>query len=123
MNSLAVGIFLKTTDATDILQPDDASLRLALAEVRDLQRTVVALRAELELSQQEGQRQVQDAVSAAQGDILQLRDTIVALRLSLERAAQERIDALQSASAAHHAEIAQLQDTIRAMRSALESKP
>jgi peptidoglycan hydrolase CwlO-like protein len=65
---------------------------------------------------------VQDAVSAAQGDIPQLRDTIVALRTSLEKAAQERIDATQAASAAHHAEIAQLHDTIRAMRDALEAK-
>ncbi|WP_343729388.1 hypothetical protein [Duganella sp.] len=108
-------------DATDIPPPDEASLRLALAGVRDLQRTVAALRSELERAHQERQRQVQDAASAAQGDIVQLRDTIVALRTSLEKAARERIDALQAA-AAHHAEIAQLHETIRAIRTALEAR-
>ncbi|WP_229258447.1 hypothetical protein [Duganella rivi] len=119
---IRLGNILKTPDATDMLQPDEASLRLALAEVRDLQRTVAALRSELEQAHQERQRQVQDAVSAAQSDILQLRDTIVALRTSLEKAAQERIDAQQQAAAAHHAEIAHLHDTIRALRAVLEEK-
>ena len=67
---------LKKPKVTEMLQPDDDSLRLALAEVRDLQRTVVVLRSELELSHNERQHAVQDALSFAHSEISQLRDTV-----------------------------------------------
>jgi epoxyqueuosine reductase QueG len=117
-----VGTALKKPKVADIAQADDDGLRLALAEVRDLQRTVVVLRAELEAAHQERQRQVQDTTSAAHNDAQQLRDTISALRLSLEKLTQEKADALQAAATAHHAEIAQMHETVRALRDALEAK-
>lgn len=113
---------LKKPKVTEMIQPDDDSLRLALAEVRDLQRTVVVLRSELELSHNERQHAVQDALSFAHSEISQLRDTVAALRTSLERLTQEKLDALQQANTVRHAEIAQLHDTIRALRDTLEAR-
>ena len=113
---------LKKPTVTETIQPDDDSLRLALAEVRDLQRTVVVLRSELETAHQERQRAVQDALSSAHSELTQLRDTISALRTSLEKLTQEKIDALQQAGVNHHGEIAQLHETIRALRGELEAR-
>src|SRR5476649_2844443 len=59
-------------------QPD--SLALALAEVRDLQRTVVVLRGELESAHQERQRQLQDALAGAHNETQQIKDTVATLR-------------------------------------------
>jgi predicted nucleic acid-binding Zn-ribbon protein len=122
VNFFARGTTLKTPNTADIIQVDDNSLRLALAEVRDLQRTVVVLRAELESAHQERMRQVQDAATTAHNESQQLRDTIAALRTSLEKLSQEKADAVAAATTGLHAEIAQLHETVRAMRDVLEAK-
>ncbi|MFA9218800.1 MAG: hypothetical protein ACEQSK_17080 [Sphingomonadaceae bacterium] len=116
------GATLNQPTPTEQSLPPDASLRLALAEVRDLQRTVVVLRDELEAAQRERQRQVQDALAAHHNETQQIKDTVLALRLALERSAQEKADALQQAATAHRTELAQLHETIYALRNALEGR-
>jgi len=106
----------------DVPPDADEQLRLALAEVRDLQRTVVFLRTELEAAHLERQQQLQDAASAAHNETAQLRDTIVALRERLERDTQAHADAMQQAAASHRNEVIQLHDAIRALRSTLEAR-
>lgn len=104
--------------ASDAPQPD--ALMLALAEVRDLQRTVVVLRSELEKVHQERQRQVQDAVAAASTEAQQVRATVVAMRETLEQATVARDAAVKAALAGSVAEITQLRDTVTVLRSELE---
>lgn len=64
-------------------------LAQAKAEMRDLQRTVMALRAELESAALQRRVEVQQAAQTGAAEIAQLKTTVGALRAELERARGE----------------------------------
>jgi len=92
------------------------------AELRELQRTLVAMRERLELQEATHQDAVQKAVATAQAELVQARNTIVALRDELEK---ERADADNKVNAARrqsNAEIMQLRKGTSALRDSLDLK-
>ena len=81
-------------------KPDlDEVLKLARADIRDLQRTVSALRDALETAHAEAQAGVARANAANAGEIVQLKATATALRDELEARRAERETAVQQAHA------------------------
>lgn len=64
---------------------------IAAAELRDLKRTVTALRDTLEAHHAESARAVQAAVAAAHNEIGQLKATVASLREALETAHQDKV--------------------------------
>ena len=72
-----------------------SELALAHAEIRDLQRTIQALRTELEQKQADREIAVQAAVAASSHEMLQLKETAGALREALEMARADCATAVQ----------------------------
>lgn len=92
------------------------------AELRELKRSMAAMRDRLELQAASQQGEIQSAVAAAQAEIVQLRQTIAALRDELERAHAAAEGMVNEAVKGANAEIVQLRESARALRDALERK-
>ena len=84
-------------------QSPEELLLAAQKELRDMQRAIVALRGELELSHARREQEVQQAVAAGQDEIKLLRATAASLRDALEQAAIKRDSDVQAAHANRHA--------------------
>ena len=99
----------------------ESALNFEKTQVRDLQRTVIALRDTLEQAQADRLRDVQATKATAQTEIDQLKKTVVALRDKLEL---QQVDAqrdLQKIQASATDELRQLHATIAALRDQLEA--
>ena len=91
------------------------------AELRDMQRAVIALRAELEKCRAVAEDAVQAARRESAQDIAQLKATIAELRNELELAGIQREQQVQQALAGNQDEILQLKKTAGELRSRLEA--
>ncbi len=98
--------------------PDES--HLARTENRQLKETIGALRDELERMRFEKEQGVQQAVAAANDEIVQLKATVTALRDGLERMRFEKEQGVQQAVADANDEIVQLKATVTALRDELE---
>lgn len=91
-------------------------------EIRQLQDTIVALRAQMEELEADCARAIQEEAQVAAAEMRQLRETVQALRDQIEqneeRARQQRVDT----ELATRAERRHLEDTIRALREELEAR-
>ena len=92
------------------------------AELRELQRSMAAMRDRLEVQAANHQDEIQRAVAASQAEITQLRQTIAALRDELEKAQAAAEAMVNEAVKAANAEIVQLREGASALRDALERK-
>lgn len=84
-------------------------LALARADLRDMQRTVIALRSELEHAEIQRHAETQQAIQASAAELTQLKTTVGTLRVELEHARIERDRLLQQERAASHNELQMLQ--------------
>jgi hypothetical protein len=91
-------------------------------EVRELQRTLVAMREQLEQQAAGSQKQQQCAVAAAQAEITQLRQTVATLRDALEQERGTRDAAVREAMKAANGEILQLRETAVTLRKEMEQR-
>ncbi|MBI5936709.1 MAG: hypothetical protein HY850_02560 [Betaproteobacteria bacterium] len=105
-----------------LLRPEATAGDDAQAELRELQRSMAAMRDSLELQAANRQDEIQRAVAAAQAEIVQLRQTIAALRDELEKAHAAAEAMVNEAVKAANAEIVQLREGAGALRDALERK-
>lgn len=90
------------------------------AELRELQRSMAAMRDRLELQAAQHQDDVQRAVAAAQAEIVQARQTIAALRDELEKAHAATDAQVNAARKDANAEIVQLRQGVAALRDELD---
>jgi protein involved in polysaccharide export with SLBB domain len=88
--------------------------------VRELERTVAAMREALELGDRDAAERVQRAIADAAGETEQLKATIRALRDKLEAQRQEHAAAMQDAERLQRDGLRELQETIRSLRERLE---
>lgn len=69
---------------------DSDELIMVQSELRDTQRSVLALRQELEKARAETEERLHNSALAAAAEIAQLKNTVSALRDELEKAHAER---------------------------------
>ena len=100
--------------------PDES--HLIRTENRQLQETIVALRDTLDRMQLEKEQGVQQAVAAANDEIVELKATVTALRDELERSRFTFEGAMQESERALREERNQLQQTIVALRKQIEER-
>lgn len=100
--------------------PDES--HLARTENRQLKETIGALRDKLERMRFEKEQGVQQAVAAANDEIVQLKATVTALRDELERNKITYEGAMQERERAFRDERNQLQQTIVALRKQIEER-
>jgi hypothetical protein len=98
----------------------EEELALAQADARDMKRTVIALRTELEAAHAEIHDSTLRATQASAAEIAQLKTTVGALREELERARVERDKAIQQERVAASQESQMLKATAAALREELE---
>ena len=114
---------MTASELTQLLQQETVAADDRLqAELRELQRSLTAMRDRLEVQAANHQDEIQRAVAAAQSEIVQLRQTIAALRDELEKAQVAAEAMVNEAVKAANAEIIQLRDGAGALRDALERK-
>ncbi len=95
-------------------------LALAQADSRDMKRTVITLRTELEAAHAEIHESTLRATQASAAEISQLKITVGALREELERSRVERDHAVQQERVVGHNEMQQFKATSAALRESLE---
>ena len=100
--------------------PDES--HLAQTENRQLKETTVALRDKLEKMRFEKEQGVQQAVAAANDEIVQLKAMVTALRDELERIKFTYEEAMQARERALCDGQNQLQQTIVALRKQIEER-
>ncbi len=92
------------------------------SELRELQRTLAAMRDRLELQVFENQETVQQNSATAQAEIFQLREAASVLREELEKERAVRDTSVSEALKVANAEIVQLRETASALREEMENK-
>jgi HAMP domain-containing protein len=101
-------------------QPESQDLHLAQTENRHLKETISALREELEKMRISSEASIQNAVVAANGEIVQLKSTIAALRDELEWTLVQCEEKIQKMEQMTRDEMNQLQQTVKTLREQLE---
>ena len=103
-------------------RPTDVSKTYQLeTENRQLKETIMALRTELEALRFQQDAKIQEAVAAANDELVQLKDTGAALRDTLDYHTVTSEDRIQDLERSYRDERTQLQDTISVLRAKLEA--
>ncbi|HEY0665830.1 MAG TPA: hypothetical protein VGD24_07180, partial [Gallionella sp.] len=90
------------------MKQEKSELAAAQAELRDLKRTVLALRQELEAAHSRADERLHAAEALYKAEAVQLKMTITALRNELGHSFAEQERLVQQAVSANHNEINQL---------------
>jgi UDP-N-acetylglucosamine enolpyruvyl transferase len=88
--------------------------------VRELERTVAAMRAALELKDREASARDQRELADAVAEAAELRATVSALREQLESEVRLHVTRMQEAERLHRAVVRELEQTVQALRLQLE---